>query len=126
MNNRIMIVDDSVSMRALIKNILTKNGYIVTGEAENGAEAVTKYKQLKPSLVIMDVIMPVINGIESVKAIRSIDPSAKFIMCSAMGQQTIVLEAIQAGASDFIIKPFREDTIIQVIERVFASIKLVS
>jgi len=120
LGKRILIVDDAAFMRMMIKNIVTKNGYEVIGEAENGQVAVELYKQHKPDLVTMDITMPEMNGIEGVKAIRSIDPNANVIMCSAMGQQAMVMEAIQAGAKDFIVKPFQQDRILQAIERVMA------
>ncbi|OPY57253.1 MAG: Chemotaxis protein CheY [Pelotomaculum sp. PtaU1.Bin035] len=120
MGKRILIVDDAAFMRMMIKNIVTKNGYEVIGEAENGKVAVELYKQHKPDLVTMDITMPEMNGIEGVKAIRSVDPGANVIMCSAMGQQAMVMEAIQAGAKDFIVKPFQQDRILQAIERVLA------
>lgn len=118
MAKRILIVDDAAFMRMMIKNIVTKNGYEVVGEAENGQVALEMYEQLKPDLVTMDVTMPEMSGIEGVKAIRGIDPAANIIMCSAMGQQAMVMEAIQAGAKDFIVKPFQQDRILQAIERV--------
>ncbi|OPX82339.1 MAG: Chemotaxis protein CheY [Pelotomaculum sp. PtaB.Bin013] len=120
MGKRILIVDDAAFMRMMIKNIVSKNGYEVVGEAENGQIAVELYKQHKPDLVTMDITMPEMNGIEGVKAIRSIDPNANVIMCSARGQQAMVMEAIQAGAKDFIVKPFQQDRILQAIERVMA------
>lgn len=120
MGKRILIVDDAAFMRMMIKNIVTKHGYEVVGEAENGQVAVELYKQLKPDLVTMDITMPEMNGIEGVKAIRQIDPNANIIMCSAMGQQAMVMEAIQAGAKDFIVKPFQQERILQAIERVLA------
>lgn len=120
MGKRILIVDDAAFMRMMIKNIVVKNGYEVVGEAENGRDAVELYRQHKPDLVTMDITMPEMNGIEGVKAIRDIDPKANIIMCSAMGQQAMVMEAIQAGAKDFIVKPFQQDRILQAIERVLA------
>jgi len=107
-------------MRMMIKNIVSKNGYEVVGEAENGQIAVDLYRQHKPDLVTMDITMPEMNGIDGVKEIRKIDPNANVIMCSAMGQQAMVMEAIQAGAKDFIVKPFQQDRILQAIERVMA------
>jgi len=107
-------------MRMMIKNIVTKNGYEVVGEAENGQVALELYKKHKPDLVTMDITMPEMNGIDSVKAIREFDPGANIIMCSAMGQQAMVMEAIQAGAKDFIVKPFQQDRILQAIGRVLA------
>lgn len=120
MSKRILIVDDAAFMRMMIKNILSKNGYEIVGEAENGKDAIEFYKKLKPDLVTMDITMPEMNGIEGVKAILEIDPSAKIIMCSAMGQQAMVMEAIQAGAKDFIVKPFQQERILQAIGRVLA------
>lgn len=120
MSKRILVVDDAAFMRMMIKNILSKNGYEIVGEAENGQAAIELYKKLKPDLVTMDITMPEMNGIEGVKAIREFDPSANIIMCSAMGQQSMVMEAIQAGAKDFIVKPFQQDRILQAIGRVLA------
>lgn len=120
MGKSILIVDDAAFMRMMIKNIVLKNGYEVVGEAENGQVAVELYKQHKPDLVTMDITMPEMNGIDGVKAIRAIDPNARIIMCSAMGQQSMVMEAIQAGAKDFIVKPFQQDRILQAIERVMS------
>lgn len=117
MSNRIMIVDDAIFMRMKLKDILEKNGYEVVAEAQNGADAIEKYKAEKPSIVTMDITMPEMNGIEALKGIKEIDPSAKVIMCSAMGQQGMVMEAIQAGALDFIVKPFETDRVIDSIEK---------
>lgn len=118
MANRILIVDDASFMRMMIKDVLTKNGLEVVGEAENGAKAIEKYKELQPDLTIMDITMPEVDGIQAVKEIKKIDPDAKIIMCSAMGQQPMVIEAIQAGANDFIVKPFQADRVIEAIEKV--------
>ena len=120
MSKRILIVDDAAFMRMMIKNILLKNGYEVAGEAENGRIAVDLYKESKPDLVTMDITMPEMEGIEAVKEIRAVDPSASIIMCSAMGQQSMVMDAIQAGAKDFIVKPFQQDRLLQAIERVLS------
>ena len=102
MAKSILICDDAAFMRMMIKDILTKNGYNVAGEAENGAKGVEKYNELKPDLVLMDITMPEMDGIEALKAIKASDAGAKVIMCSAMGQQAMVIESIQAGAKDFI------------------------
>jgi len=118
MSNGILVVDDAAFMRMMIKDVLTKNGFEVIGEAENGAKAIEKYKELQPSLTIMDITMPEIDGIQAVKEIKKIDPSAKIIMCSAMGQQAMVIEAIQAGAKDFIVKPFQADRVIEAVKKV--------
>ena len=114
----ILIVDDASFMRMMIKDILTKNGYDVVGEADNGINAVEKYKELITELVIMDITMPEMDGIQAVKEIKKIDSDAKIVMCSAMGQQAMVIEAIQAGAKDFIVKPFQADRVIEAVKKV--------
>ncbi|ACM61234.1 two-component system chemotaxis response regulator CheY [Caldicellulosiruptor bescii] len=118
MAKRILIVDDAAFMRMMLKDIITKNGYEVAGEAENGAKAVEMYKELKPDLVMMDITMPEMDGIQAVREIKKIDPQAKIIMCSAMGQQAMVIESIQAGARDFIVKPFQAERIVEAIKKV--------
>ena len=115
---KIMLVDDAAFMRMMIKNVLTKGGYNVVGEAENGAKAVEKYKELSPDLVLMDITMPEMDGIQALKEIKKIDGGAKVIMCSAMGQQAMVVESIQAGAKDFIVKPFQEDRVLEAVKKV--------
>lgn len=120
MAKNILICDDAAFMRMMIKDILTKNGYNVAGEAENGLKAIEKYNELKPDLVVMDITMPEMNGIEALKKIKSTDPSANVIMCSAMGQQAMVIEAIQSGAKDFIVKPFNPDRVIEAIKKVIS------
>ena len=105
-------------MRMMLKDILTKNGYEVVGEAENGVKAVEKYKEVTPDLVTMDITMPEMDGISALKNIRSIDSNAKVVMCSAMGQQAMVIEAIQAGARDFIVKPFQADRVLEAVKKV--------
>lgn len=117
MSKRILVVDDAAFMRMMIKEILTKNGFEVIGEASDGSEAVDKYKELKPDLVTMDITMPEMDGIAALKEIKKTDPNAKIIMCSAMGQQTMVIDAIQAGAKDFIVKPFQADRVIEAITK---------
>ncbi len=118
MAKNILISDDAAFMRMMIKDILTKNGYNVVGEAENGARAVEKYNELKPDLVLMDITMPEMDGIQALKKIKESDPSALVIMCSAMGQQAMVIESIQAGAKDFIVKPFQADRVIEAVKKV--------
>ena len=118
MANGIMICDDAAFMRMMIKDILTKNGYVVAGEAENGAKAVEKYKEVTPDLVLMDITMPEMDGIQALKEIRKADAGAKVIMCSAMGQQAMVIESIQAGAKDFIVKPFQADRVLEAVKKV--------
>ena len=114
----ILICDDAAFMRMMIKDILTKNGYTVVGEAENGAKAVEKYAELKPDLVLMDITMPEMDGIQALKKIKEADPSATVIMCSAMGQQAMVIESIQSGAKDFIVKPFQADRVLEAVRKV--------
>ena len=118
MAKNILIVDDAAFMRMMIKDILTKNGYNVVGEADNGAKAVEKYNYLKPDLVLMDITMPEMDGIQALKAIKGADGGAKVIMCSAMGQQAMVIESIQSGAKDFIVKPFQADRVIEAVQKV--------
>lgn len=105
-------------MRMMIKDILTKNGYNIVGEAENGAKAVEKYAELKPDLVLMDITMPEMDGIEALKKIKAADANASIIMCSAMGQQAMVIESIQSGAKDFIVKPFQADRVLEAVQKV--------
>ena len=118
MAKNILICDDAAFMRMMIKDILTKNGYEIAGEAENGAVAVDKYAETKPDLVMMDITMPEMDGIQALKAIKQQDASATVIMCSAMGQQAMVIEAIQAGAKDFIVKPFQAERVIEAVKKV--------
>ncbi|MED4602692.1 response regulator [Paenibacillus validus] len=117
MANRILIVDDAAFMRMMIRDILSKNGYEVCGEANDGAQAIEKYKELRPDLITMDITMPEMDGIQALKEIKKIDANAKVIMCSAMGQQAMVIDAIQAGAKDFIVKPFQADRVIEAIKK---------
>ncbi len=118
MAKNILICDDAAFMRMMIKDILTKNGYTVAGEAENGAKGVEKYNELKPDLVLMDITMPEMDGIAALKAIKASDPGATVIMCSAMGQQAMVIESITAGAKDFIVKPFQADRVLEAVKKV--------
>lgn len=117
MGFRVLVVDDAAFMRMMVKDILSKNGYEVVGEAENGQIAVDKFKELKPDLVTMDITMPELDGIAAVKKIKQIDPSARIVMCSAMGQQAMVIDAIQAGAKDFIVKPFQPDRVLEAVRK---------
>jgi len=117
LGHRILIVDDAAFMRMMIKDILEKNGFDVVGEAEDGKEAVEKFKELTPDLITMDITMPEKDGVTALKEIRQIDSAAKIIMCSAMGQQAMVIDAIQAGAKDFIVKPFQADRVIEAIQK---------
>jgi len=117
---RIMIVDDAMFMRKMIGDIVKKLGHEVVGEAGDGDDAFKKYKEVTPDLVFMDITMPHTDGIEGLKLIKSTYPEAQVVMCSAMGQQWMVLDAISAGAIDFIVKPFQFDRIKETIDRVFS------
>jgi len=116
--SKILIVDDASFMRMMLRNILTSHGYTIIGEAENGIMAIEAYQRLKPDITLVDLIMPEMGGIEAVKKIMEIDPKAKIIICSAMGQQALVVEAMQAGARDFIIKPFQPTGVVEAIQKV--------
>ena len=118
MARNVLVCDDAAFMRMMIKDILTKNGYNIAGEAENGVKAIEKYNELKPDLVLMDITMPEMDGISAVKEIKKVDPNAKIVMCSAMGQQAMVIEAIQCGARDFIVKPFQPDRVLEAVRKV--------
>lgn len=118
---KVLVVDDALFMRRMIADILKKEGVEICGEAENGKEAIEKYKELKPDLVTMDIVMPKIeeiDGIGAVKEIMKIDPQAKIIMVSAMGQHSLVVDAIQAGAKDFVTKPFQPSRVVEAYKRV--------
>lgn len=114
---KVMICDDAAFMRMMIKDILVKNGYNIAGEAENGVKAVEKYQETKPDLVLMDITMPEMDGIQALKKIKAIDANASVVMCSAMGQQEMVIESIQSGARDFIVKPFQPDRVIEAVKK---------
>ena len=117
MGARILVVDDAQFMRMMLKNILSGAGHDVVGEGENGVQAIEKYKELNPDLVIMDMIMPEMGGIDAVREIVKLDPGAKVLMCSAMGQQALVVEAIQVGAKDFIVKPFQPAGVLEAVAK---------
>ena len=118
MAHRVLVCDDALFMRAMVGDILQQAGYEVVGEASTGAEAVARYRDLKPDLVTMDIVMPDMGGIDAVRAIRAEDPQARVVMCSAMGQQALVVEAIQAGARDFVVKPFQPSRVLEAVSRV--------
>lgn len=113
----VMLVDDAAFMRMMLKDILSSNGYQVISEAENGAVAVEKYAEAKPDITIMDITMPEMDGLQAVKEIRALDPQARIIMCSAMGQQAMVIEAIQSGAKDFVVKPFQPERVLEAVAK---------
>ncbi len=105
-------------MRTMLADILQHAGFDIVGEAETGAQAVARYKELRPDLVTMDIVMPDMGGIDAVREITKLDPAARILMCSAMGQQALVIEAIQAGAKDFVVKPFQPSRVLEAIQRV--------
>ena len=113
---KVLIVDDAAFMRLNLKNIL-KDEFEVAGEAENGKEAVELYQETNPDIVTMDITMPVMDGLEAIKAIQDIDPEAQIVVCSAMGQQKIVIQAIEMGAKDFIVKPFKKDRVMESLKK---------
>jgi two-component system chemotaxis response regulator CheY len=121
MATRVLIVDDAVFMRNTLKEIFTSSGYEIAGEAANGVEAVEKYRDVTPEVTTMDIVMPFKNGIEATREILKSDPSATIIICSALGQESLVMEAIEAGATDFIVKPFKAENVIQVVKKALAS-----
>jgi two-component system, chemotaxis family, chemotaxis protein CheY len=114
----VLVCDDAIFMRTMISDILSQAGFEIVGEAESGLQAVEKFRQLKPDLVTMDIVMPDMGGIEAVREICKTDPDAKILMCSAMGQQALVVEAIQAGAKDFVVKPFQPSRVLEAVQRV--------
>jgi two-component system chemotaxis response regulator CheY len=114
----VLICDDAIFMRTMVGDILTQAGYDVVGEAETGLQAVERYRDLRPDLVTMDIVMPDMGGIDAVREIVKLDPEARVLMCSAMGQQALVVEAIQAGAKDFVVKPFQPSRVLEAVTRV--------
>lgn len=118
MAKKVLIVDDATFMRIKLRDILEKNGYEVVGEAENGVQAVDRYKELSPDIVTLDITMPEMDGIEALQNIKEHDTDAKVLMCSAMGQQSMVMDAIRAGALDFIVKPFDTERVIKALDKI--------
>jgi two-component system, chemotaxis family, chemotaxis protein CheY len=116
--HRVLVCDDAIFMRTMISDILSGAGYEVVGEAETGLQAIERYRELNPDLVTMDIVMPDMGGIDAVREIVKQDPNAKILMCSAMGQQALVVEAIQAGAKDFVVKPFQPSRVLEAVQRV--------
>jgi len=115
--NRVLIADDASFMRQMIRDIIEPEGFEVVGEASDGVEVVEKFKELHPDLVMMDIVMPKRSGIDAVKGIVAMDPTARVVMCSALGQETLVMEAIQAGAKDFIVKPFKPESVVATLRK---------
>lgn len=123
MGHRILLVDDSLVIRLILTRILKPAGYKILGEAGDGQEALAKYKELQPDLVIMDLTMPLMMGIEAVQAIRDYDPEARIVMCSALGQKSLILEAMEAGALDYITKPFTPQKVLSVVKAALSTLK---
>ena len=120
MNYTVLVCDDAIFMRTMVSDILEKAGFEVIGQAESGVQAIEKYKQLKPDFVTMDIVMPEMGGIDAVREIRKMDPNAKVLMCSAMGQQALVVEAMQAGARGFVVKPFQPARVLEAVQQLLA------
>lgn len=118
MSKRVLIVDDAVFMRNMIRDIFASGGFDVVGEAANGLEAIEKFRELRPDIVTMDIVMPFKSGIEATREIVAAHPGALVVMCSALGQESLVMEAIEAGATDFIVKPFKDDEVLAVVRKV--------
>ena len=121
MSKKILTVDDAAFMRKMVKDTLTKAGYTDVYEAVDGVDAVEKYAELTPDLVIMDITMPNMDGLEALKAIRAKDPNANVVMCSAMGQESMVMDAVRSGAKDFIVKPFKPDRILKTVSTILGN-----
>lgn len=115
---RVLIADDASFMRQMIRDIIEPEGFQVVGEASDGVEVVEKFKELHPDLVMMDIVMPKRSGIDAVKGIVAMDPTARVVMCSALGQETLVTEALQVGAKDFIVKPFKPESVVVTLRKV--------
>ena len=120
MSRKVLICDDAIFMRTMVGDILQQAGFEIVGEAESGVQAIEKYRALKPDLVTMDIVMPDMGGIDAVREITKLDPGARVLMCSAMGQQALVVEALQAGARDFVVKPFQPSRVLEAVERILS------
>lgn len=118
MKARILIADDALFMREMIREIIEPDGFEVVGEASDGVEAVARYRDLHPDLVTMDIVMPKLSGIDAVREIREVDPGARIVMCSALGQEALVMEALKAGATDFVVKPFKPEDVLSTLSKV--------
>lgn len=118
---RVLIVDDALFMRTMLRNILVESGFEIVGEAATGTEAVEKFRRLSPDLTTMDVVMPECNGIEALRQIMALDPGARVVMCSALGQESLIVEALDAGARDFIVKPFKPAKVVEVAQKVLSA-----
>ncbi|MGZ8458548.1 MAG: response regulator [Gemmatirosa sp.] len=120
MSRTVLICDDAIFMRTMVGDILQQAGFEIVGEAESGVQAIEKYRALKPDLVTMDIVMPDMGGIDAVREITKLDPQARVLMCSAMGQQALVVEALQAGAKVFVVKPFQPSRVLEAVERILS------
>ncbi len=118
---KIMVVDDAAFLRAMLKEILIQGGHEIIAEASNGEEAIDKYKTYRPELVTMDITMPIMEGTQALQEIRRLDPQARVIMCSALGQRQMILDAIHAGAKDFIVKPFQSSRVLEAVNRTLSN-----
>jgi two-component system chemotaxis response regulator CheY len=121
MTARVLIVDDALFMRTMLRNIFVESGFEVVGEAGNGNEAVERFRALGPDLTTMDIVMPEKSGIEALKQIIALDPRARVVMCSALGQESLIIEALEAGARDFIVKPFKPAKVVEIAQKVLAA-----
>lgn len=121
-SGRVLVVDDTAFMRRMLRELLSKAGLEVVAEAGNGREAVEQYRQVRPALVIMDITMPELDGIAAVREIVREDPSARIVMCSALGQQELIIEALEAGAQDFVVKPFVPEKVLEAVHKVLGSL----
>ena len=121
MAKQILVTDDALFMRVMLKTILVNGGYQVSYEAGNGQEALMMYREYKPDLVLMDITMPIMDGLQAVKEIKEFDPNCKVVMCTAMGQKSMVIEAIRAGAKDFIVKPFNAERVIESVQKIIGA-----
>jgi two-component system chemotaxis response regulator CheY len=121
MGAKVLIVDDALFMRNMLRNIFAESGFDVIGEAQNGNEAVEKFRELSPDLITMDIVMPEMNGIDALKQIMTVDAGAKVVICSALGQESLIIEALEAGARDFIVKPFKPAKVVEVAQKVLGS-----
>lgn len=118
MSIRVLVVDDAIFMRSMIRDIFARSPFVIAGEAENGLEAIELYKELRPDITTMDIVMPEVDGVTALKEIMRFDPQAKVIMCSALGQESLIAESIEAGAKDFIVKPFQPNKVLKVVRSV--------
>jgi two-component system, chemotaxis family, chemotaxis protein CheY len=117
---RVLVVDDAVFMRKMVSDALARGGHEIVGEAGNGQEAIERYQELKPEVTTLDITMPEMDGIAALKAILDLDPTARVIMCSALGQESKVLEAVKAGARDFVVKPFQPERVLEAVGKALA------